>query len=240
MTALRDRLKAVLSAPGRSMLRIEDLIVPYRFDILIRRRMIRLLIDQPTLDSGALLEAAAEVGYTAWFDEIEIDRFRPELKGASFRSRRKALLERLSGLRDLLTLLERSEFRLTTPLVLNWYPSVAITDSGQSRVYGIAVGDGCHRVAALSNRGERFLVAGQYRLRPRVFRRVLDNTAVLLARNRICREDVARAFASEHVGFRAALLDESDGHPRTREFRQWIEHFLSGNEVADHESRSIC
>ncbi|MEZ5166330.1 MAG: methyltransferase domain-containing protein [Acidimicrobiales bacterium] len=214
---LRRWRDVLTSVPGREDQPIADLIVPYRFDIVIRRRLIRTLLDATTpVSDEDLLSRSVTTGYRDWFEQVEVARFRRDLLDDEPASTR-ALLERLRGVVTLVSEMQSSD-GLDRPLVLDWHVRGAHREGGTSDAHPIAPADGCHRIAFLSARGARVLPRREHRRRVRIGRTVLDNTARLLHAQSVAFDDVVATFAEEHDGFAAAVTGDTS-HPRGPEFR---------------------
>ncbi len=118
LRAMRDRAQCVRA---RGAVAIRDLVVPYRYDIVIRERMLGLIERGLPNADEALLDAAEETGCTAWFEVVEVGHFRPEL-GSEPALRHTALLRRIRGFRQLAGSMNDAGRQLNRPLYLNWHP----------------------------------------------------------------------------------------------------------------------
>jgi len=216
-----------MSLPGRADVALSDLIVPYRFDIVIRRNMIARMIEAADASDEQLVEAAADTSYDIWFEEIEVARFRPGLRHDDG-ARRSALLQRIHGLQSLIRSMQNSGDELTQRLVLDWHFWSAESESGVTGAYSVAPADGCHRIAYLLHAGRATLTGSDLRLRACPGSTILDNTARLLRSGRVKPAAVAGKFADIHSGFRAVMSGESSDDARAPEFREWINRQLEG------------
>ncbi|TFG89135.1 MAG: hypothetical protein E4H17_01185 [Gemmatimonadales bacterium] len=176
-----ERIEVVQVAADEPV-RIDDLISPLRYDVLIRQRFLSLLAESPEMlvgDLSPLLELPPSRDYFAWFQSVVVPRFMPGLVGrpeeisAAFEVRVRASI-------DLLRSVERSGFDSNNPIMLRTGKRIEATATGKRLARGIYIGDGCHRTALLRARGVTVLEPGSYRLeRERRFQ-PLDNTTILL------------------------------------------------------------
>ena len=209
----------------RKSLYMHDLIVPYRFDIILRRRMIKALEATPPEDSQDILDLAHETGYAIWFEEVEVARFRPELSNDPTH-RERSLLERARGLLELMQSLRNTGKKPLRPPNIYWHILNARADSNPEIAFRYSPGGGCHRLAALSSFGVTQLIPQDYKLKPRFFRPILDNTVLLLNSGRIGGPEITDVFCREHNVFSSVLSGETSEHPRFSEMAKWSHSFL--------------
>ena len=226
--ALRGRIRRVRdlaqSVPAQNDVAIAELVVPYRFDILIRRKMIGLLYE-PTamgleIPEHDLVDMAAESGYADWFDKVEVKRFRTHLRNDAS-ARRWGLLARIEGLQTLIRSMQQNDELTTASLVLDYHLRGATSETGIA-AHPLAPAEGCHRIAYMSYRGHHYLTSKSVRKRLRLGQSVLDNTSLLVKSNRFDTDTVLNELADEHPGFQAVLNGSSGTDVREAEFTAWL------------------
>lgn len=172
---------------GRRPLRIEQLISPLRYDVLVRASFFEFLAARPAGESDSdLVAAAAEEPYAVWFRDVAMTRFRPwvlkdpEALEENFR-------ERVLASRALRESFEANGFDRSRPVTLRVSRGELVADSGAVITRTVHVGDGGHRLALLLQTGSA-LLPGMYRLDPRPMP-LIDNTSVLLGPLRVTDDD---------------------------------------------------
>lgn len=163
-------------------MRIDDLISPLRYDILVRQRFMALLADSPELlveNLGPLLDLSRSHEYYTWFESVVVPRFMPGLVGreaeivAAFEGRVRASIALLKSV-------ERSGFDWQRPIVLTTGRRIEPTVTGKRLSRRTYVADGCHRIALLRASGVTVLEPGRYRLDRTRRLQPLDNTTAML------------------------------------------------------------
>lgn len=176
-----DRAGAA-EVPADEPVRIDDLVSPLRYDVLVRQRYLSLINESPELlegDLGPLLELSRSHEYHAWFTAVVVPRFMPHLIGrddeiaAAFERRVRATVE-------LVRSVEESGLDRKRPITLRTGRRIQPTSTGKRLARRIYVRDGCHRLAMLRANGVTVLEPETYRLDRQNFFKPLDNTAPLL------------------------------------------------------------
>ncbi len=178
---LTDRLTSGERA-GTERVRIDDLISPLRYDVLVRQKFFELLASLPPEDRdnlAAVAEIARDTPYFTWFRSIVVPRFKPELVGRED-AIGNAFVERVQLSIDLYDSLGTSGYSRQWPITLFSGREILPTDTGKQLDRRLYAGDGCHRLALLRSSGVEVLDPGDYRLL--VARRMtpLDNTTRLI------------------------------------------------------------
>ena len=182
--------------------------------------MVEALNSDRALGDTELLEAAHETGYADWYRHVSVARFRPELLDDPS-AMAEGLRVRIDGLRALLASFEKTDYELDRPLVLDWHPVGARSDTGVSS-HNYEVADGCHRLAILMTRTDRSeLDTGDYRLRLRPLKRTLDNTRLLLDSGVVDMDTVLHEFAELHSDFSQAVSGSPGASPRAKRLARW-------------------
>ena len=183
---VRRRVRRVIARAGAAEVaadkpvRIDDLVSPLRYDILVRQRYLSLITESPELlegDLGALLELSRSHEYHTWFVAVVVPRFMPHLIGrddeiaAHFERRVRATVELVrsvqeSGLDPKRPITLRTGRRIEPTatgkrLARRLYPGTAVTGSRS-----------CGRAGSPAPAG--WLPGRQHSFTP------LDNTALLL------------------------------------------------------------
>lgn len=214
----RDRIP--LTAPsGRDRVRIDHLVSPLRYDIVIRERYFRFLSQHHMLydrNIAELIERSRAEPYFTWFREIVIPRFYPTLAGhdegvaAAFRERVRAAV-------GLYRSFQFQGYDPRQPVTLRTGRVLAPTASGKCLARRIYAGDGCHRLALLRLTGTEILEPGTYRLRTSRVLAPRDNTSHLLRCLDVPPDDyftfLARSYADTELHSKAALQE----HVRRRD-----------------------
>lgn len=168
--------------PGRKPVRIDDLISPLRYDVLVRQRFLKQLAEagpKRRRDVDGLAERARGGPYFAWFREIVVRRFRPELIGDE-EAILRAFSERVARSVSLLESFEASGYDAGQAIVLRTGRTILPTASGKRLDRRLYAGDGCHRLALLRLAGSATLEPGSYRVHSARRFAPLDHTATLI------------------------------------------------------------
>jgi hypothetical protein len=211
--SLGPRLKRLAYEPGREPVRIDDLVSPLRYDVLVREQYLAFLREHRALaaeDFRAFAELSRSQRYYRWFTGVAIPEFHPEWGGdaetvsASFERR---LHKAIATYDDL----ERNGYDPRRPILLRTGDEILPTTSGKRVSAGIYAGDGCHRLAWLRSSGVTELAPGTYRVhRARQFT-PRDTTHTLLEMMEVTRRDyfsfLSLAYADVVLDNEEALLD---------------------------------
>jgi hypothetical protein len=207
--SLGPRLKRLAYEPGREPVRIDDLVSPLRYDILVRERHFAFLREHRALaaeDFQAFAELSGSQPYYRWFTGVEIPELRPDWGGdaetaiASFERR----LHKLIAMYDDL---ERNGYDPRRPVLLRTGGEITPTTSGKRVSAGIHAGDGCHRLAWLRFSGVTSLAPGTYRVhRARQFT-PRDITLKVLETMEVTRRDY---FSFLSLGYADVVLDNEE------------------------------
>ncbi len=217
---LRDRLAtARLEAPTDAV-RLDRLISPLRYDILVRADFFRLARDNSELveaDVDGFIEVAKNTDYYVWYREVAahvigIDaQDNAELDEGFARRVRKSL--------ELLDRYETSGgFDARFPVTVRRMSDEA-TPTGK-RLVGerLVPVDGCHRLALLHLDQREYLQVSEYRL-TRNSAPLVDNTPVLIGALRLASADyyafIASGFFDQPVGSREELVTNADASGET-------------------------
>lgn len=162
--------------------RIDDLVSPLRYDILIRQRYLSLLMESRQLlggDLGPLLDLSRSHEYFTWFAAVVVPRFMPMLIGredeiaAAFEVRVRATVDPLKSV-------EGSGVDPKRPITLRTGKRIEPTATGKRLARRVYARDGCHRIALLRASGVTVLEPGSYRLDSQRRFVPFDNTAPVL------------------------------------------------------------
>jgi len=185
---VRRRVRRVIDRAGAGEVaadqpvRIDDLVSPLRYDILVRQRYLSLVTESPELlegDLGPLLELSRSHQYHTWFVAVVVPRFMPHLIGrddeiaAAFEKRVRATVELVRSVQE-------SGLDPKRPITLRTGRRIQPTATGKRLARRIYARDGCHRIALLRASGVTVLQPGTYRLDRQNSFVPLDNTAPLL------------------------------------------------------------
>jgi hypothetical protein len=207
--SLGPRLKRLAYEPGRAPVRIDDLVSPLRYDILVRERYFAFLREHRALateDFQTFAELSRSHRYYRYFTGVAIPGFRPEWGGdaetviASFERR----LHKVIAMYDDL---ERNGYDPRRPILLRSADEITPTTSGKRVGAGIHAGDGCHRLAWLRFSGVTELAPGTYRVhRARQFT-PRDVTQKVLETMEVTRRDY---FSFLSLGYADVVLDNEE------------------------------
>jgi hypothetical protein len=204
--------------PGKEPVRIDDLISPLRYDILVRQRYLEVLREHRSLadeDFEAFMELSRQQPYYTWFVRVVVPSGNhPELVhdeerlGAAFERR----VRRSLALHDSF---ESAGYDRRRPIILRNGKEIRPTSTGKSLTRTLFAGDGCHRLAWLRLTGRAVLEPGMYRVHVAPVFTPKDETAKLLEAMPLSRREylafVSLAYADRELPSEEALLD----HVRT-------------------------
>ncbi len=165
------------AVPGTAPVDIGALIVPLRYDVVVRARFFDFLTEHSDLAGPALVQAAASTAYGDWFEHVECARYFPELLHDEQR-REQRFAARVAGAVRLLQSFQEGGFDAASPVTLITAPVASMSDSGAPALERLHIGDGCHRLSLLLRDGAT-LEPWMYKVRPSL-NTLVDNTAVLL------------------------------------------------------------
>lgn len=202
---VRRRFHERVATAGTEQVDIRALVVPLRYDVVVRAQFFDFLAANPDLKGRALVDGAERTAYATWFDQVECARYFPGL--LEDRERRDArFAKRVLGASRLLRSFEASGFDSDHPITLMTAPLGAVSDSGAPALGPVHVGDGCHRLALLL-RGGATLEPWMYKVRPSLTP-LVDNTAVLLRHRVVTEEDYVTFLGGRfRVGDAVTVLD---------------------------------
>lgn len=161
---------------GTEPVDVRALVVPLRYDVVVRARFFDFLATYPGLSGSELVDEAGMTAYATWFDEIECARYFPELLDDRER-RNQRFAERVLGAARLLRSFDEAGFDARHPVTLIRSQADAVADSGAPALGPLHIGDGCHRLSLLL-RSRATLEPWMYRVRPQLAP-LVDNTALL-------------------------------------------------------------
>jgi hypothetical protein len=172
------RRARLVHEPGREPVRIDDLVSPLRYDVLVRERFLACL-RQADGDVADALESPAGVAYRTWFREIVVRRFKPDLIGRE-QEIEEALAARVRASGDLVASFEAAGYDPRRPITLFSGRKLLPTTTGKRLGGRLFAGDGCHRLALLRLHGIDVLQPDSYRVQVAPRYAPLDNTAELI------------------------------------------------------------
>jgi hypothetical protein len=214
---------------GKEPVRIDDLVSPLRYDILVRQRYLEVVRDQRSLadqDFGAFMELSRQQPYYIWFTRVVVPNGNhPEILDdpahldAAFERRVRRSIE----LHDSF---ESTGYDRRRPIILRTAGEIAPTWTGKRLSRRLYAGDGCHRLAWLLLAGAHVLEPGMYRVhRAEVFT-PHDDTALLIDAIGMDRKDyvtfLSRSYADREIFSEEALVDHvrSTAPDRLRELEE--------------------
>ena len=199
---------------GTAPVHIDSLIVPLRYDVVVRARFFDFLTEHTELAGAALVDAAAGTAYAQWFEHVECARYFPELLHDKVR-REQRFAARVSGAVRLLQSFDDGGFDSASPVTLITAPAGAMSDSGAPALERLHIGDGCHRLALLLRNGAT-LEPWMYKVRPSLST-LVDNTTVLLRNGSVTEADYVAFLGGRFpVGDAQYRLDRVDEGARSR------------------------
>lgn len=164
-------------------MRVDRLVSPLRYDIVVRERFFDFLEGNESLyddDFAEFAQQARSHPYFVWFSRIAVPRFRPHLL-ASDDLFARAFEDRLHATASLLRSFRETGFDSMEPILLRTGRWIEPTTTGKPVVRSVYAGDGCHRLALLRRAGIRVLTPAMYRVAASRSFRPRDHTAILLA-----------------------------------------------------------
>ena len=179
---------------GTEPVRIDDLVSPLRYDVLVRERFLARLRQARGDDLATALASPAGTAYLTWFREIVIRRFKPELIGRE-QAIEEAFAARVQASRDLIESVEAEGYDPGRPIILLSGRRIAATATGKQIGRRLFAGDGCHRLALLRLRGVTVLDPGTYRVEIAPRLEPLDNTTILIPPLGLTRSEYFRFLA---------------------------------------------
>lgn len=207
-------------------LRIDELVSPLRYDIVVRMAFFRFIRAHRELalgDPPAFTELALDHPYAVWFDEVVVPRLGRRVSSPA--TRLSAFHRRVCRTVRLDERFARHGFDARHPVSVRYVPGFT-TSAGKTlreRFYPV---DGCHRLALLSLQGSPVL--------PRAFYRIVavdgpppDNTGTLLRRLAVSEREYA-AFVARGYGLSADDLPgllataQSLGPPKATEIARLV------------------
>jgi hypothetical protein len=198
------KLKRFIYEPGRERVRIDDLISPLRYDILVRQGYFTFLRDHRALaaeDFKGFLELSRREPYFAWFKGVAIPVFHSAW-GHDAQSIDAAFERRVHRCIAIHDDLETHGYDASRPIILRAGRRIAPTSTGKRVTRPIYAGDGCHRLAWLRAAGAAEVEPWMYRLqRARTFA-PRDLTAVVLDAMEVDRADYFAFLALPYDGRR--------------------------------------
>ncbi|WP_435745239.1 oligosaccharide flippase family protein [Nocardioides sp. SYSU DS0663] len=198
---LRNRWHVRSLTLGSARIEIEQLISPFRYDVLARVDIFRLIRDHPVpveRDFPAFLELANASRYRLWFDEVLSDVL--ALRGAPPSVRDKVFEQMVMRGVQLYRSVERHGFDRRHPVTVALVPAgVSVGGRALAEDRWIPM-DGCHRLALMYLSGRRCIESSDYVIDPLDQR--LYHTARMARAERLAREEL--------LGFFAAGLAEPD------------------------------
>ncbi|HET8600732.1 MAG TPA: hypothetical protein VFL99_10430 [Segeticoccus sp.] len=219
-TARRTVRRALTWRPkqdGVSDVSIRRLISPLRYDVVVRAQFFDLLESRygtSRWDVDGIAREATSHPYHVWFTDVAMARFRPwvltdgDLLASQF-------AERVRRSMALWTSYRQRGFDTRQPVTLRVTQVDTLTDTGVELPARLHVGDGGHRLAVLLASGRDLLEPAMYRVDPRPFTRLIDNTAILLPSLQLTQEQYARfvapAFMDRSAASCADVLTELAG-----------------------------
>jgi len=186
LSAIRRRARhllhraAVRLEAGTETVRIDELISPLRYDILVRERFLgRIASASGPADIDAAVASAEGRDYRTWFEAVAVTRFHPEIAGDAV-AIADAFAERVRRSIDLCASFAASGYDPARPLHLRSGRRIAATATGKRVERRLFVGNGCHRLALLRHHGTTELAPDAYRVEITPTLTPLDNTAALI------------------------------------------------------------
>jgi hypothetical protein len=167
---------------GTRDLLISELVVPLRYDVLVRKAFLEAVLEwkeRGRKNFAGFVDDASDHPYFTWFRDVLSARTAPDLVRDA-PALRTAFERRVRAVVRLCDALEEQGFDTARPLTLHTSPAVQPTASGKLVLRDHYAGDGCHRLAWLLVRGRTWLPASHYRVRRYLKFTPWDNTGVLV------------------------------------------------------------
>jgi hypothetical protein len=199
---------------GKEPVRIDDLVSPLRYDILVRQRYLEVVREHRSLadeDFQAFMELSRRQPYYTWFTRVVVPSGNhPEIVhdeqglAAAFERRVRRSVE----LHDSF---ESMGYDTRRPIILRTGKEITPTSTGKRLARTLFAGDGCHRLAWLRSTGRAVLEPGMYRVHVTPVLTPKDETARLLEAMPISRREyllfVSRSYAGQQFSSEEALLN---------------------------------
>jgi len=200
--------------PGVDSVRISDLMVPLRYDIVIRAHFFQFIDEHRALASSNIadfIELARGDPYHTWFRRIVPFR-NGYLRNCSPAQLESAFGRRVAWSVAMSVNLRRDGLHIARcPVTLRVGVRVLPTSTGKFVARPFYISDGCHRLALLLNSGETELRPEQYVVRRVPVLRPVDNTGVLLRALRLSNDVYYRYLSTGYLQYecdeRARLLE---------------------------------
>lgn len=197
---------------GSAPVPLDHVISPLRYDVVVRERFLRFLAaqgDPLDIDVDAVVAAARDQEYHAWFRHVAIHHVRPGT--AREADLEAAFRRRVVQTANLLGSFSARGFDARYPVTLRTAGAGPVTTSTGKRLTGrLYASDGCHRLALLRMAGETVLRPEWYQVRTDPRWAPPDNTGALIPVLGISRAEhlafVASGYTTAAVGDAAALL----------------------------------
>ena len=170
--------------PGREIgrsLRIDDLICPLRYDVVVRANFIEALAADEGLLSANVektLEHPAGRAYETWFKDVFLQRFFPGIAGDETKTR-QGFAKRVEQTRQLWLSVSANGIDPSQPISLRSGKHVSHVN-GKRIGTSIFTGDGCHRMACMLVLGKEMLQPHEYQVVECKNYTPLDITAILI------------------------------------------------------------
>jgi len=199
--------------PGGESVRIDRLISPLRYDILVREKYFEVLRARRSLadkDFDAFMELSRQQPYFTYFIRVAVPSHRPEILGDD--SRMEAAFERrVRASIELHDSFESTGYDRRRPIILRTGQRIEATATGKRPAQRIHAGDGCHRLACLRSAGVEVLQPDMYRLQVADVLTPRDDTVLLLRAMAISPTDyfsfLSLSYADRELRSEEALLD---------------------------------
>jgi hypothetical protein len=171
-----------LDRAGQKPVRIDDLISPLRYDILVREQFFNFLAQHDASNQRNLVELtelSTKEPYFEWFRSVMVPNILPAIAGHADQIR-EAFGERVRSAVELHRSFHLSGYDRRRPIILRTGRVLEPSVTGKRLARSIHAGDGCHRLALLRSTGVTVLEPEMYRLD--TARRLVprDNTLPLL------------------------------------------------------------
>jgi hypothetical protein len=205
---VRNRWRVRRLRPGPGRIAIEDLISPWRYDVLARMDVFRLIRDHPVPveeDLPRFLARVRSSRYRTWFDHVLVEVL--GLQGAAPAVRERVFEQVVVRAVQLYRSVEARGFDRRQPVTVAPVPAgteVGGRSLAEDRWVPL---DGCHRLALMYLNGKRHLESTEYAVDPLDVRRY--HTERMARAERLARADL--------VGFFARGLAVDGARPRSWE-----------------------
>lgn len=207
-------------AAGGEPVRIDDLVSPLRYDIIVRERFLAAIAGATEEDAlGAALASPPGRAYSTWFREVVVPRFHAAIAGDDA-AIDAALAGRVRKSVELCASFAATGYDPERPVLLRSGRRIAATATGKRVERRLFAGDGCHRLALLRLRGVTELEPGAYQIVTQPALKPIDNTAALIPLLGLTRRDyfafLSLAYSPDAVchdeaGLRERVADREPG-----------------------------